>query len=62
LRVFDADLPAGSIVSVAYGVNTYPYSQHINAPRTETGLYFNILFVLFLGELPEEPEESCEEA
>lgn len=60
LPVYDQDLLPDSLVSVAYTVNSFPYSPSSQGMRTETGVYFNVLFILFLGQLPEEtPEESA---
>jgi len=50
LPVFKGDLPENAIVSVAYTANTFPYALHMGAPKTETAVYFNVLFVIFLGE------------
>ena len=61
LPLFEGDLPTGAIVSVAYAANSMPYAPSMNAPKVDLGIFFNILFVLFLAELPEESEGGLEE-
>jgi len=58
LPVLDDDLPGDALVSVAYTTNSFAYSPITQGPKTDTAIYFNVLFVLFLGQLPEESPNS----
>jgi hypothetical protein len=58
LPVYNEDLLPDSLVSVAYTVNSFSYSPSSQGMKTDTAIYFNVLFVLFLGQLPEESAES----
>jgi len=58
LLLYNTDPDPDSLVSVAYTVNSMAYAQVVNNPRTEIGVFFNILFVLLLGQLPEPSVKS----
>ena len=58
LPKFHGDLPPNSIVSVGYTVNSFPYAPQNNAPKNDTGIILNVLFVVYLGELPDDEEQD----
>jgi hypothetical protein len=53
LPTLDRDPPQNSIVAIGYTCNTFPYAMQLSAPRNETGISFNLQFVILLGQLPE---------
>ena len=58
LPVLDDNLPGDALVSVAYTTNSFAYSPVTQGPKTDTAIYFNVLFILFLGQLLEESQNS----
>jgi hypothetical protein len=58
LPVCTEDLEPDSLVSIAYTVNSFPYAQVAQTPKTDIAVLFNVLFVLFLGQLPEDSPRS----
>ena len=58
LPTFDGDLPPNSIVAVGYTVNSFAYAPQNSAPKNDTAIFLNVLFLMYLGELPEEEEEE----
>lgn len=61
LPLYNKDLDADAIVCVAYSVNSWAYAPAKDSPKTDTAVCFNVMFILFLGALPEETAQSDSE-